>query len=117
MPDKEGLGLSYDFDHFQFQIGNQDHSLLFQPNYGGISLSKTAEMMTNISDIAGAVFDQKTIEMILYGTKDLPLPQMHLDDLAVAVRSVYGLGEKAAQDPNLYWTQILILQKEEKTSA
>ncbi len=101
LPDKEGLGLSYDFDHFQFQIGNQDHSLLFQPNYGGISLSKTAEMMTNISDIAGAVFDQKTGQMILYGTKDLPLPQMHLDDLAVAVRSVYGLGEKAAQDPGI----------------
>ena len=101
LPDKEGLGLSYDFDHSQFQIGNQDHSLLFQPNYGGISLSKTAEMMTNISDIAGAVFDRKTGQMILYGTKDLSLPQMHLDDLAVAVRSVYGLGEKAAQDPGI----------------
>jgi RHS repeat-associated protein len=76
-------------------------SLFFQPNYGGVSLSKAAELMTNISDIDGAVFDQKTGQIILYGTKDLSLPRMHLDDLVVAVRSVYGLGGKPAQDPGV----------------
>ncbi len=85
----------------QLRTNTKEHSLLFQPNYGGISLSKTAELMTNISDIAGAVFDQKTGQVILYGKKDLPLPNMHLDDLAVAVRSVYGLGGRQEQDPGI----------------
>jgi hypothetical protein len=85
----------------QLRTGSKEHSFLFQPNYGGISLSTTAELMTNIADISGAVFDQKTGQMILYGTKDLSLPQMHLDDLAVAIRSVYGLGGRPEQDPGI----------------
>jgi RHS repeat-associated protein len=101
LPGKDDICVPYDFDPPQFRVGNQEHSLLFQPNYGGISLSRTAELMTNISDIAGAVFDQKTGQMILYGKRDLPLPQMHLDDLAVAVRSVYGLGGRPEQDPGI----------------
>ena len=34
--------------------------------------------------------------------KDLAVPQMHLDDLAVAIRSVYGLGDNPEQDPGVY---------------
>lgn len=102
LPGKDDVCIPYDFDPPQFRSGiNQGHSFLFRPNYGGVSLSKTAELMTNISDISGAVFDQKTGQVILYGKKDFSLPQMHLDDLAVAVRSVYGLGEKAEQDPGV----------------
>jgi YD repeat-containing protein len=79
----------------------QEQSSLFHANYGGVSISKTAELMTSISDIAGAVFDQKTGQIILYGKKERSLPQMHLDDLAVAIRSVYGLGEKGEEDPGI----------------
>lgn len=91
----------YEFNSPQSRTGSSEHSLLFQPNYGGISLSKTAELMTNISDISGAVFDQKTGQLILYGTRDLPLPTMSIDDMAVVVRSVYGLGGKPEQDPGI----------------
>ncbi|MEX0962245.1 MAG: RHS repeat-associated core domain-containing protein [Simkaniaceae bacterium] len=78
-----------------------DYSFLFQPNYGGASLSKLADLMTSLSDISGAIFDQATGQVILYGKKDLRLPSLHLDDLAVAVRSVYGLGTKGEQNPGI----------------
>jgi RHS repeat-associated protein len=78
-----------------------EDSFLFQPNYGGVSLSKSADLMTSLSDISGAIFDQATGQIILYGKKDLALPNLHLDDLAVAVRSVYGLGNLGAQDPGI----------------
>ncbi len=91
----------YKFTSQQPSVGDLSYSFLSQPNYGGVSLSKTAELMTHISDIAGAVFDEKMGQIILYGSRDLALPDMHLDDLAVAVRSVYGLGGGSGQDPGI----------------
>ena len=72
----------------------------FAPAYGGVSLNKTASLMLNVQDIAGAKFDPATGQVILYGKKNVGLPQMKLDDLSVAVSSVYGL-RKAAQDPGV----------------
>lgn len=45
-------------------------------------------LQTPFLDISGPIFDQATGQVILYGKKDLRLPSLHLDDLAVAVRSV-----------------------------
>lgn len=70
-------------------------------DYGGVSLSKTADLMLNITDISGASFDEATGQIILYGKSPVSLPQMKLDDLAVAVRSVYGYGGKSPQDPGV----------------
>lgn len=70
-------------------------------DYGGVSLSKTADLMLNITDISGASFDEATGQIILYGKSPVSLPQMKLDDLSVAVRSVYGYGGKAPQDPGV----------------
>ena len=70
-------------------------------SYGGVSLSKTAALMLDINDIAGATFDEGTGQVILFGKQDISLPQMELDDLAVAVRSVYGYGGQAPQDPGV----------------
>ncbi|MFH1440614.1 MAG: RHS repeat-associated core domain-containing protein, partial [Candidatus Omnitrophota bacterium] len=72
-----------------------------QSNFGGVSLSKTAQLMLNIEDIAGAGYDEATGQVILYGRKNVSLPAMELDDLAVAVRSVYGYGGKSPQDPGV----------------
>ena len=69
LPGKDDVCVPYSFDPPQLRFGSHEHSLLFQPNYGGVSLSKTAELMTNISDISGVVFDQKTEQVILYGKK------------------------------------------------
>ena len=69
-------------------------------SYGGVSLSKTAELMLNIQDVGGATFDPATGQVILYGKQNVSLPNMELDDLSVAVSSVYGL-HKAAQDPGV----------------
>ncbi len=57
--------------------------------------------MLNITDISGATFDEATGQIILYGKSPVSLPQMKLEDLAVAVRSVFGYGGKAPQDPGV----------------
>ncbi|UCD80392.1 MAG: cadherin-like domain-containing protein [Desulfobacterales bacterium] len=77
------------------------YNVLSNDYFGGVSLSKTADLMVNIDDIAGATYDEGTGQIILYGKEDVSLPAMELDDLAVAVRSVYGYGGQAAQDPGV----------------
>ncbi|MFA7060099.1 MAG: hypothetical protein WC156_04700, partial [Pedobacter sp.] len=70
-------------------------------DFGGVSLSKTADLMLNITDVSGATFDEATGQIILYGKNPVSLPAMKLDDLSVAVRSVYGYGGIAPQDPGV----------------
>jgi RHS repeat-associated protein len=94
----EGDIIPYELNSQGFEAGR---SFLFQPNYGGGSLSKSADLMTCLADIYGAIFDQATGQIILYGKKDIALPKLHLDDLAVAERSVYGLGSHGIQDPGI----------------
>ncbi|MBX9744803.1 MAG: hypothetical protein K2X08_06290, partial [Chlamydiales bacterium] len=76
--------------------------LNFSPSldYGGVSLSKTAELQLKIADITGAAFDPATGQIILFGPQDRYLPQVDPDDLAVAVKSVYGIGNYP-QDPGI----------------
>lgn len=72
-----------------------------RPNYGGVLLDKSAEVFTELSDISGVIYDEQTQQMILYGHKNLALPYMDMDDLAVAVRSIYGLGRKGPESPGV----------------
>jgi YD repeat-containing protein len=59
---------------------------------GGVLLDKAAQMLVNLNDITGASFDPKTGQVILIGRQDssLNLPPMSMDDLVVAIRSVYA---------------------------
>lgn len=68
---------------------------------GGISLNTTAQILGSLSDIVGATYDFSTGQLILMGTQNYSLPPMDFDDLAVAVRSVYGLGDKPPQSPGV----------------
>ena len=61
-------------------------------DFGGVSLSKTAELKLSLADITGAAFDPATGQIVLFGPQDRYLPPLELDDLTVAVRSVYGIG-------------------------
>jgi RHS repeat-associated protein len=70
-------------------------------DFGGISLSKAAELKLNISDITGAAFDPATGQIVLFGPENHYLPSFDVDDIAVAVRSIYGLGTHIAADPGI----------------
>jgi len=72
-----------------------------QTGYGGVSLSKTASILLKATDIEGAAYDQATGQIIFYGKQNTSLPEMHIDDLAVAVRSIYGMGDKSPQNPGV----------------
>jgi len=65
-------------------------------SYGGVSLSKTASLLLDLAEVKGAVYDDKTGQIILVGKQNMSLPRMRLDDLAVAVNSVYS-----GQDPGV----------------
>lgn len=69
---------------------------------GGVSLNKTAELLGHISDVKSASYDPSSGQLIIVGKKKkIKLPEMDFDDLAVAVRSIYGLGGKTPQDPGI----------------
>ncbi len=70
-------------------------------DFGGVSLSKTAELQLNLADITGAAFDPITGQLVLFGPEDRYFPPIDLDDLAVAVRSVYSIGLPCPQDPGV----------------
>lgn len=70
-------------------------------DYGGVSLSKTAELQISLADIAGVAFDPITGQLVLFGPENRYLPPVDLDDLAVAVRSIYGIGISRPQDPGV----------------
>ena len=57
---------------------------------GGVRLDKAAELIGTLGDIKGAVFAPKTRRLVLVGDKNVSLPQMRLDDLAVAFRAAYS---------------------------
>ena len=68
---------------------------------GGVSLDKTAKLLGDLTEILGATYDSATGQLILIGAHNYSLPPIDFDDLAVAVRSVYGLGRKPPQDPGV----------------
>jgi len=67
---------------------------------GGVSLNKSAELIVNLNEITGAVYDDSSQQLILLGKRNLALPPMTMDDLAVAIHSVYGGDDPAVSiDP------------------
>jgi len=83
--------------HKQWQ--NPFPSSIDQSRYGGIALNKRAELKILSSNINGAIFDPLTGQLILVGQKKVHLPAMPIDDLAVAFKSIYGLGGTHPADP------------------
>ncbi len=57
---------------------------------GGVSLNKTATLLLQIDDIAGATYDEATGQLVLFGQEDVALPEMDFNDMAVAVNSVFS---------------------------
>lgn len=88
-------------DGYYDSLYGYDEGLYFDLGYGGVSLSKTADLLLAVTDIEGAAYDQATGQIIFYGKQTTTLPAMRLDDVAVAIRSVYGLGDVAAQNPGV----------------
>ncbi|MBX7066591.1 MAG: hypothetical protein K1X28_05120 [Parachlamydiales bacterium] len=86
---------------FSLKVEADSARLPRRGNFGGIVLSKIASLSLEIEDIHGAIFDEKTSQLILVGTKPIYLPPMRLDDLAVAMQSIYGLKGKPPQDPGV----------------
>lgn len=83
-------GFQYFWNHF---LGISDR--------GGVSLNKTADLVVNLSDIMGATFDEQSGQLILIGKRNYSLPHFNSDDFAVAVRSVFGLGNSSPSDPGI----------------
>ncbi|GJL82171.1 MAG: hypothetical protein DHS20C01_18050 [marine bacterium B5-7] len=77
------------------------YSTVQTTGYGGVSLNVTAELLLQATDIEGAAYDPGTGQIIFYGESPASLPSMNMDDVVVAVRSIYGLGEKPAQSPGV----------------
>jgi len=76
-----------------------------EPDYissdlGGVALNKTAELLLSIDDLTGATYDPKTGQIILYGTQDVALPEMSMDDVTVAANSIFSWEDPAVSiDP------------------
>ena len=80
-----------------FGLIDLGNNIYIASDFGGVSLSTTANLMLNIDDIAGATYDEATGQVIFFGKEDAVLPAMDLDDLAVAINSVY----KKEEDPGV----------------
>ena len=72
-----------------------------EADLGGVSLNKAAQVMGLITDIMGAVYDPDAGQIILLSESNKALPPMDFDDLAVAVRAIYGLEGHAPEDPGI----------------
>lgn len=55
---------------------------------GGVTFDKTADILTEINDIKGVIYDKTTGQLVLYGEKDVNLPPMNLDDFIVVARAI-----------------------------
>lgn len=56
---------------------------------GGVSLDRAAKVLVDVRDITGAAYDPRTGQVVLIGRKDASLPPMNMDDLVVAIQSIY----------------------------
>ena len=72
-----------------------------EADLGGVSLHKAAQFIGSITDIMGAVYDSDAGQVVLIGESNKSLPPMEFDDLAVAVRAIYGLGGRVPEDPGI----------------
>ena len=104
--DPEGLSIiDHRHSNLKTPLGINESSINFNSSpsldYGGISLSKRAELQLNLLDIEGAAFDQNSGQIILFGKENHYFPKVNMDDLAVAVKSIYGIGIDRPQDPGI----------------
>lgn len=67
-------------------------SIFSSPNVGGVYLDKAAEVIGDLSDIEGAVFDpvSQRIILICRDNEEVSSPAFRLDDIAAAFRSIYS---------------------------
>lgn len=96
--------LSYQKDKMKSSspsLSSLDFNFSSNLDYGGISLSKTADLQANFADITGVVFDPITGQLVLFGPENRYLPSLDLEDLVVAVKSIYGIGISCPQDPGV----------------
>jgi len=104
--DPEGLSIiDHRHSNLKTPLGINESSINFNSSpsldYGGISLSKRAELQLNLLDIEGAAFDQNSGQIILFGKENHYFPKVNMDDLAVAVKSIYGIGLDRPQNPGI----------------
>lgn len=63
------------------------------PHVGGVLLDKSLTLLNEIDNIEAAAYDSATGEIVLVGQGTVPIDErIELDDLVVAVKSIYGLG-------------------------
>lgn len=74
---------------------------LSQPDFGGVSLSTKAEMLCELPEIKGVIYDHNLGQMVFFGPQGSLLPKMNFDHLAVAIRSLYGLGSNPPRYPGV----------------
>lgn len=75
-----------------------DDSIRTFPNFGGVSLDKTLTLLNEVNDVKGAAYDPVKGEVVFIGEGQVPIAErIDLDDLVVAVRSIYG----KKQDPGI----------------
>jgi RHS repeat-associated protein len=72
-----------------------------EADLGGVSLNQAAQFVGSIANILGAVYDSDSGQIILLGESNKALPPMDFDDLAVAIRAIYGLGGAASESPGI----------------
>ena len=63
---------------------------------GGIKLVATAEFTGDLGNIVGAVFDEEKQCLVLVGDRDISVPDLKPQDLAVALAAIFG---PQPQDP------------------
>ena len=68
---------------------------------GGVQLNAVANINVMLTSLHGVTFDPITNQLILIGEHDIHAPKMDVDDLTVAIQSIFGLGHKPPQDPGV----------------
>ncbi|MBS0622917.1 MAG: RHS repeat-associated core domain-containing protein [Verrucomicrobia bacterium] len=83
------------------QRRNQHLAALNVQSVGGICLSATAQMPIRSENLLGVNYDIATGQLLFLTPDEVRSPALNSDDLAVAVRSLYGLGESPPSDPGV----------------
>lgn len=104
----------FEIEGLKFLIGEAGDSVIegISPgggDLGGVALNKTADLLLSIDDLSGATYDPKTGQIILYGVQDVALPEMNMDDVAVAANSIFSWEDPAISiDPPIVNNQFTV---------
>ena len=83
-----GGGVGFPGSYFSKEYIDPFKSL--ENQIGGIKIAATADFIGNIGNITGAVYDPDKQCIVLVGERNISLPEMKAEDLAVAFVSVFG---------------------------